>query len=386
MLIKNKKQIFYWSPCLNPVGTIKSTINSIKSLQSYGNEEFDPYLINACGEWDEYENILLENHIKLINFRIKFFSFLPKQGYFQSRFSYFLIFIFSFLPLTKLLATKKPDFLIAHLITSLPLIIMSIFNFKTKFVLRISGLPKLNYLRKFFWKRIANKIFKVTCPSLELKSSIQKKNIFKDDKLFFLPDAIIDIKDYINKKKENFEIENQFNRKKLIIATGRLTKQKNFSFLIDEFTMFCESNNDFNLIILGDGEERNKLEAQIKKKNMSERIYLLGYTNNVYKYFKKGEIFILSSLWEEVGFVIVEAAISNLFVISSDCNNGPKEFLNYGENGLLFKSNKPNALKLALNKYLTLKNRDLFKLNLKKNSLKYTKFRHFLILKEILNS
>lgn len=385
MLIKNKKQIFYWSPCLNPVGTIKSTINSIKSLQSYGNEEFDPYLINACGEWDEYENILLENQIKLINFRIKFFSFLPKQGYFQSRFSYFLIFIFSFLPLTKLLATKKPDFLIAHLITSLPLIIMSIFNFKTKFVLRISGLPKLNYLRKFFWKRIANKIFKVTCPSLELKSSIQKKNIFKDDKLFFLPDAIIDIKDFINKKKENFEIENQFNRKKLIIATGRLTKQKNFSFLIDEFTMFCESNNDFNLIILGDGEERNKLEAQIKKKNMSERIYLLGYTNNVYKYFKKGEIFILSSLWEEVGFVIVEAAISNLFVISSDCNNGPKEFLNYGENGLLFESNKPNALKLALNKYLTLKNKDLLKLNLKKNSLKYTKFRHFLILKGILN-
>ena len=385
MLIKNKKQIFYWSPCLNPVGTIKSTINSIKSLQSYGNEEFDPYLINACGEWDEYENILLENQIKLINFRIKFFSFLPKQGYFQSRFSYFLIFIFSFLPLTKLLATKKPDFLIAHLITSLPLIIMSIFNFKTKFVLRISGLPKLNYLRKFFWKRIANKIFKVTCPSLELKSSIQKKNIFKDDKLFFLPDAIIDIKDFINKKKENFEIENQFNRKKLIIATGRLTKQKNFSFLIDEFTMFCESNNDFNLIILGDGEERNKLEAQIKKKNMSERIYLLGYTNNVYKYFKKGEIFILSSLWGEVGFVIVEAAISNLFVISSDCNNGPKEFLNYGENGLLFESNKPNALKLALNKYLTLKNKDLLKLNLKKNSLKYTKFRHFLILKGILN-
>ena len=236
MLIKNKKQIFYWSPCLNPVGTIKSTINSIKSLQSYGNEEFDPYLINACGEWDEYENILLENQIKLINFRIKFFSFLPKQGYFQSRFSYFLIFIFSFLPLTKLLATKKPDFLIAHLITSLPLIIMSIFNFKTKFVLRISGLPKLNYLRKFFWKRIANKIFKVTCPSLELKSSIQKKNIFKDDKLFFLPDEIIDIKDFINKKKENFEIENQFNRKKLIIATGRLTKQKNFSF---EFDTFC---------------------------------------------------------------------------------------------------------------------------------------------------
>ena len=48
---------------------------------------------------------------------------------------------------------------------------------------------------------------------------------------------------------------------------------------------------------------------------------------NVFKYFKYGELFILSSLWEEVGFVIVEAAMSNLFVISSDCPNGPSEFL-----------------------------------------------------------
>ncbi len=47
--------------------------------------------------------------------------------------------------------------------------------------------------------------------------------------------------------------------------------------------------------------------------------------------------FVLSSKWEEVGFVIVEAAISNLFVISSDCPNGPSEFLNYGNNGILFK-------------------------------------------------
>ena len=54
---------------------------------------------------------------------------------------------------------------------------------------------------------------------------------------------------------------------------------------------------------------------------------------------KNSEIFILSSLWEEVGFVIVEAAMCNTFVISSDCPNGPKEFLNNGENGILFKNN-----------------------------------------------
>ena len=65
---------------------------------------------------------------------------------------------------------------------------------------------------------------------------------------------------------------------------------------------------------------------------------------NVYKYMKKSEVFVLSSLWEEVGFVIVEAALSNLFIISSDCPNGPSEFLDYGNNGILFKSNHKNSL------------------------------------------
>ena len=384
MLIKNKKQIFYWSPCLNPVGTVKSTINSIKSLQTYGNEEFNPYLINACGEWDSYAHILSENKIKLINFRFNFFKFLPKKGYLPSRFSYILIFIICFLPLTKLLLKNKPDYLIAHLITSLPLTIMNLFNLKTKIILRISGLPKLNFFRKFFWKKVSKKIFKVTCPSLELKSSIEKKQLFKNDKVFFLPDAIIDIKNYIDNKRKEIKNSNLFDKKKLIIAAGRLTKQKNFSYLINEFSLFCETNSDFILIILGDGEKKNELEIQIRKKNMGDKIYLLGHINNVYKYFNKGEIFILSSLWEEVGFVIVEAAISNLFVISSNCKNGPKEFLDNGNNGLLFESNKPNALNLALNKYLTLKNKNSFKLNLKKNSFKYTKFRHFIVLKEIL--
>ena len=50
-------------------------------------------------------------------------------------------------------------------------------------------------------------------------------------------------------------------------------------------------------------------------------------------------------LWEDVGFVIVEAAMSNAYVISSDCPNGPKEFLNDGKNGLLFKNNHKNHLK-----------------------------------------
>ena len=66
----------------------------------------------------------------------------------------------------------------------------------------------------------------------------------------------------------------------------------------------------------------------------------MGFNNNIFPYMKKAKAFILSSLWEDPGFVIIEAALSNLFVISSDCKNGPNEFLLNGKAGLLYSSNK----------------------------------------------
>ena len=95
-------------------------------------------------------------------------------------------------------------------------------------------------------------------------------------------------------------------------------------------------------------------------------------------------MFVLSSKWEEVGFVIVEAAISNLFVISSDCPNGPSEFLNYGNNGILFKNNESGELSKALTKFINLNKKNNMKLKLKKNANKYTMFKHFKVLNKIL--
>ena len=189
-----KKKVFYWSPCLNPVGTVKSTLNSALSLGQYGKNNFEVTVINACGEWDQYLEFFKKNNINVINFKIKFYKFLPKVGFFQSRFSYLVIYFLCFIPLLRLIRISKPDYLIAHLITSLPLTIMSLFNLSTKYILRISGMPKLNFLRKNFWKLISKKIFSVTCPTLALKSNLIKINLFDEDKIKFLPDAILDIK------------------------------------------------------------------------------------------------------------------------------------------------------------------------------------------------
>ena len=380
-----KKKIFYWSPCLNPVGTVKSTINSAVSLMNYGNDTYEVSIINACGEWDNYINFFLNKNVKVINLRYKYFKYLPKRGFIQSRFSYLLIYFLSFFQLFKVLKKYEPNFLIAHLITSLPLSIMFFFNLKTKFVLRISGLPKLNILRKQFWKLASNKLFCVTCPTEELRNKLKKIKLFRENKLFLLPDAILDMHKFIKQKKQKLQNFSKFDHQRIIVSAGRLTKQKNFSYLINEFSKFCQTNPDFILIILGEGEEKKKLESMIIKKNLQKKIYLLGFVDNVYNYFLKSEIFVLSSKWEEVGFVIVEAALSNLFVISSNCPNGPTEFLENGHNGILFENNKSNALNEALNNYLNLKDINQKKMRLKKNSIKYSKFRHFLVLNKILS-
>jgi len=379
-----KKKIFYWSPCLNPVGTVKSTLNSAVSAVQYGSNFFDVTLINACGEWDEYLGYFKENHVKIINFKYKFFKYLPKHGYVQSRFSYIIIFLFCFFPLIKLIKSNKPEFFIAHLITSLPLTIMNLLKTDTKFILRISGMPKLNLIRRSFWKIISTKLYMVTSPSIELMNKLININLFDQNKISFLPDAIIDIKQFIFKKNSEIQNFQTFDKKRIIFAAGRLTKQKNFSYLIDEFSTFLKNNKDFILLILGDGEERNKLEKQIIKKKLQTNVYLIGHVNNVFKYFKKGEVFVLSSLWEEVGFVMVEAALTNLFVISSNCPNGPKEFLSDGRYGILFENDKKGELSNSLIKYTNLKDLKKHKFEIKKNTKQYTKYRHFLKLKNIL--
>ena len=376
------KKVYYWSPCLNKVGTYKSTINSAISLARYSKKKFKIKIINSCGEWNECKELFKSNNIELINFRFNFFNYLPKNGFWSSRFSYLIIILVSIIPLVRLLKKDKPDFLIIHLLTLLPILFAKFFKNSTKFILRISGYPKLNFLRKFIWISNSKNIFKITCPSIDLMSQLVDRKIFNQDKLYFLPDPILEIKEI--KKKKSISIKEYGFKKKFFISAGRLTKQKNFEYLIKEFKTFNYSNPEYNLLIFGDGELKNKLSKCIKDNHLENSVFLMGYTNNIYKFMMNAEGFILSSLWEDPGFVIIEAAMCNLFVVSSNCKNGPSEFLNYGEGGILFESNNNGALNDALKKFLFEKNKKNKLLITKKNCKKYTLYTHFNYFKEIL--
>ena len=372
--------LIYWSPCLGNVGTIKSTINSAVSFKKYSKNEFSVKIINACGEWNNNKEFFKKNNVEVVDLAFNYFKYLPQGGYLKSRISYIIIFLISFIPLTIYLKKQKNSFFIAHLITSLPLFLSFFFKKNIKFILRISGYPRLNFLRFFFWKIIFKKIYLVTCPTTELQKKIINLNFVEINKIKYLPDAIIDISDFLKKKFEKIDLPNN---KKFILNVGRLTKQKNQLYLIKEIKEFLNQNKDYDLIIIGEGELKNKLNNEIINLGLEKRIHLLGHLNNPYPYMKLSSAFILSSLWEEVGFVIVESALSNCTIISSNCPSGPTEFLLNGEAGYLFENNKIGELSKLIKNI----NIDNYKKKVlaKKNCLKYTKFRHYLKFKSILN-
>jgi len=327
------------------------------------------------------KNIFIKD---VLNFKL--IKYLPKNGFFKSRLSYIIIFILSIFKLHIILKKDQPDFIIIHLMTSIPLLLLLLFNYKTKFILRISGYPKLNFLRSFFWKIVGKKIYLITTPTKLTLNLLCETRIFNLNKIKYLPDPVLNLGEIKDKKNKKENIEKQLSSEITILSIGRLTHQKNFNFLIMAFKEINKKYPNLNLVILGDGEEMNKLKNLIKKINLEEKIFLVGYKKNVYDYLKNSKMFVLTSLWEDPGFVLIEAAYMNKTVLSSDCLNGPKELLENEKNGFLFKS---NSLTNFLNKFEGIMNADkklLFKkkFSIKKKNKEFTLLNHYKILNSLL--
>jgi len=376
-------KIYYWSPFLSKIATISSVIKSIEAIKSYSNKNADISIIDSIGEWEQIPEKTKD--IKIIKlYKKSIINKLPKGGFLRSRFTQLFIFFFSFFKLLNLLKKDQPDYLIAHLIVSLPLILITFMQSKTKLVIRISGLPRLNLLRKIYWKFFGKKVYKVTCPTIATLEKLKSLNIFDQKKLYLLYDPVISPKTIVFKK--NDPIDSKYDNKKIIIAIGRLTKQKNFSLLLHCFALIKKRHPNYHLLILGSGEEENKLKQIIHNLEISNSVDLLGFKENPYKYLNKAECFILTSLWEDPGFVLLEAAYLNIPIIASNCPNGPEEILQNSLGGFLFKNNNQNELVEAFERFYQSPKADLKikKIKAKKYSKKFTKFDHYNNFKKII--
>ena len=375
-------KILYWSPFTSKVATVKSVINSAESVNRFAkNNLFKAYIINAVNEWDEFRELLNKKNIGIIDLNKKsIFNNFKKDGFLRSRIAYWYIFIKSFIPLNRILINEKPKFLIIHLITSLPLILFCIKKFETKLILRISGLPKMNILRKTIWKIASKNIHKITCPTQATYDDLSKYSFLRD-KLEILSDPIINIKD-INKSSSlqvnlPIKIHKIITTKKFLLSIGRFTKQKNFLFYLNCIPEILKLDNELYFLFIGKGEQEKKIKELSKQLNISDRILLINETDNVHYFMKKSQALVLTSLWEDPGFVIVESGYNNCQVISSNCPNGPSEIIN-NDGGYLFESNSQISLITTMKNFLEddKKNKNSKKIILKKRIKKFTSFNH----------
>ena len=376
-------KIFYWSPfTTSKIATVKAVINSAGSLNKFFDKNhFKISIIDAVNEWKEFEDEIKEKKIELIYLNNdSFLNSFKKDGFIRSRFAYLYIFFRSFFPLIKILKEKKPDYFIIHLITSLPLFLFSFKNFHPKLILRISGLPKMTFFRKLLWKLAVKNIYKITCPTLATYKNLSKFEFLKE-KLCVLNDPILDINE-IQKIKNKEVIVNEnlkkiILKKKYFLSIGRFTKQKNYLYYLNCIPEILKLDKELYFLFIGQGEDKKKFLEISNKLNVSDKIFIIDHTNNVHYYMKNALALVLPSLWEDPGFVLVEAGYNGCQVISSDCPNGPSEIVG-DDGGYLFESNSKKSLLQAISLFLkdTEKNKLSKKINLKKRLKKFTSFYH----------
>lgn len=187
-----------------------------------------------------------------------------------------------------------------------------------------------NLIFKFFFKK-ANSII---LNSFELKKEFKKK-FFINTNMIYNPLNKKEILKKSNLIKKNY---NQFLETKClkIVNIGRLTDQKDHLTLIKSLNLIVKKIN-FRMLIIGYGTNKEFLEKKIKFYNLNKFIKIIDNRHNPFPYLKKSDLFILSSKYEGLPNVILEAQTLKKYVISSNCPTGPKEILKNGKNGSLFK-------------------------------------------------
>jgi len=203
-----------------------------------------------------------------------------------------------------------------------------------KIIVRSNSAPdgwSKNIFKNFCFKYIFKLADEIIVNSIDFKKKFKSK--------FNL--STICIYNPLNKKeiikKSKIKSKYIFKKKKIyLINVARFTDQKDQITLLKAINIIKERLN-FSLLIVGYGKKKNFLLNYIKKNNLKKNVKILPYQNNPFNLIKLSDIFILTSIYEGLPNVLLEAQVLKKFIISSDCPTGPREILLNGKAGYLFK-------------------------------------------------
>ena len=192
------------------------------------------------------------------------------------------------------------------------------------------------------------------------------------------------IRQFVIKKEKVINIYNPYIKKILkqnlnyknnsILFVGRLTKQKGIIYLLKAFSLFLKEYQNFKLLFVGSGPEKKLINKYAYENKIVNKIKIIPWTSNLKKIYYSSKYFVLPSVYEGLGNVVIEALNYSRICIVSDCKHGPSEILNNGKGGFIFKSKNYREL---YKKLITVENNN----NLGKKKIEYgrKKLNRFLI-------
>jgi len=140
--------------------------------------------------------------------------------------------------------------------------------------------------------------------------------------------------------------------RRILLGMGRLHPQKGFDRLLPGFARLKESHPDWHLVLLGEGDERTRLETRIQELGLRDHVTLPGWIADVENAFSRSELFVLPSRYEGFGNVVAEALACGVPVVTLDCPSGPGEIVRNEVDGLVVPAEDLPGLERALDRLM----------------------------------
>jgi glycosyltransferase involved in cell wall biosynthesis len=223
---------------------------------------------------------------------------------------------------------------------------------KNRVIISVHNIPivQMRECSPNFWERIMGLLIKVFYNKADSIIAVSKhvgddlvKNSRINKKLIHIIKNPIDI-DRVNHLSNKDVAEEFFNEDApIILGVGRLSKEKGFKYLLKAFSLLREKSNA-RLVILGEGKEEANLKELSINLGIDKKVFFLGFKDNPYKYMKRSTIFVLPSLYESFGLVMIEAMACGIPVIATNSYVGIEDIIEHEKNGLIIPVADENAL------------------------------------------
>lgn len=250
---------------------------------------------------------------------------LPLKNPFLKIYNYFC----GLLKFKKIIKAEKPDYVISF---GHPANIMNILS-SSKAIVRVdnfysSSLPGFGgSIYKFLIKLLFKKAHLIVEVSNESARDLVENFGARKDKIKVIYNPL-NIKEIEILAKEPLSDDHRaIFENPVIINMGRLNLQKGQKHLIEAFAEIKDKIKNVKLVILGKGELEDNLKDLSEKMGLKDDIYFLGWQKNPFKFLARSNLFVLSSLWEGLPYVLLEAMACGLPIVSFDCKSGPREIL-----------------------------------------------------------